>query len=96
MASQYIVLSPDGYSLGMDSIGDAVFAATGCYEHVEGAGYPTVIGSWVEDTLDTIPYSDRADCPLILAEYANIYEYDGIGTHNLIPKKEWALKYMAE
>ncbi|AFQ22255.1 hypothetical protein My1_096 [Pectobacterium phage My1] len=96
MATEYIVLSPEGYSLGMDSFGDAIFAATGCCEHVSGAGYPSLIGAWVENTLNIEPYGDRVDSPLTIEEYADIYEYDGIGEHYRIPKKEWVAKYMTE
>lgn len=57
----YIVESTcGGFHLGVDDIAEAVFAATGDYSHIEGVGYPTIIGDWVETNLDVSPYS--SDC----------------------------------
>ncbi|AHN83532.1 hypothetical protein FG39_gp113 [Escherichia phage vB_EcoS_FFH_1] len=54
----YIVESTCGsFHLGVDDIAEAVFAATGDYSHIGGAGYPTVIGDWVETNLDVSPYN---------------------------------------
>ena len=57
----YIVESTcGGFHLGVDDIAEAVFAATGDYSHLEGIGYSSIIGDWVETNLDVSPYS--SDC----------------------------------
>lgn len=57
----YIVESTcGGFHLGVDDLREAIFAATGDYSHLEGIGYPSIIGDWVETNLDISPYS--SDC----------------------------------
>ncbi|WDR22190.1 hypothetical protein PJM41_0105 [Salmonella phage vB_SenS_UTK0009] len=57
-----IVSSCGGFHLGVDSLEEAIFASTGDYSRLEGCGYPTNIGNWVETNLDVTPYnSDYED-----------------------------------
>ncbi len=64
----YIVESTcGGFHLGVDGIAEAVFAATGDYSHLEGIGYSSIIGDWVETNLDVSPYS--SDCLFDEDEY---------------------------
>ena len=60
----YIVESTcGGFHLGVDDLREAIFAATGDYSHLEGIGYLSIIGDWVETNLDVTPYnSDYDDC----------------------------------
>lgn len=57
----YIVESTcGGFHLGVDDLREAIFASTGDYSHLEGIGYSSIIGDWVETNLDVSPYS--SDC----------------------------------
>lgn len=49
-----------GFHLGVDDLREAIFASTGDYSHLEGIGYSSIIGDWVETNLDVSPYS--SDC----------------------------------
>lgn len=57
----YIVESTCGsFHLGVDDLREAIFASTGDYSHLEGIGYSSIIGDWVETNLDVSPYN--SDC----------------------------------
>ncbi|BEU75696.1 hypothetical protein NGA1_0790 [Escherichia coli phage NG_A1] len=57
----YIVESTcGGFHLGVDDLREAIFASTGDYSHLEGIGYSSIIGDWVETNLDVSPYN--SDC----------------------------------
>lgn len=57
----YIVESAcGGFHLGVDDLREAIFASTGDYSHLEGIGYSSIIGDWVETNLDVSPYN--SDC----------------------------------
>lgn len=53
----YVVSKHGGFHLGVNSLEEAVFAATGDYAFINDLGYPTVIGNFVESELDITPYS---------------------------------------
>lgn len=57
----YIVESTCGsFHLGVDDLREAIFASTGDYSHLEGIGYSSIIGDWVETNLDVSPHN--SDC----------------------------------
>lgn len=53
----YVVSKHGGFHLGVNSLEEAVFAATGDYAFINDIGYPTVIGAFVESELDITPYN---------------------------------------
>ncbi|QIO00180.1 hypothetical protein beppo_76 [Salmonella phage beppo] len=80
----YIIVSTCGtYQLGVENIEEAIFASTGDYSHLEGAGYPTIIGNWVDTNLDIDPYNSdyedvedvQSSIEFVYSRVLNIYEY---------------------
>ncbi len=80
----YIIVSTCGsYQLGVDTIEEAIFAATGDYSHLDGPGYSTIIGNWVETNLDVNPYNSdyedveevQGNIEFIYSRILSIYEY---------------------
>lgn len=71
----YIVESTcGGFHLGVDDLREAIFASTGDYSHLEGIGYSSVIGDWVETNLDVTPYnSDYNDCDEVKYDIEFVY-----------------------
>lgn len=60
--NNYFVQVAGGYSLGVNNVSEAVFAAWGDYSLIEGIGYPSIIGDFFESHSDEYAYnSDTLD-----------------------------------
>ncbi|QBQ81379.1 hypothetical protein EASG3_00126 [Escherichia phage vB_EcoS_EASG3] len=85
----YIIVSTCGsYQLAVETIEEAIFAATGDYSRLEGVGYPSIMGNWVETNLDVNPYNSdyedeeevRNNIEFVYKRILSIYEYQGSPT----------------
>lgn len=83
---KYLVTFGD-MCMGFEDLGEAIFAATGCYEFVQGLGYPSVIGAFVENTLDIEPYGyffQEEDEEFTSKDFLDLYEWDGTSYSKLV------------
>ncbi|ASU01552.1 hypothetical protein P47N_0098 [Bacteriophage T5-like saus47N] len=80
----FIVVSKLGhYHLGVDTIQEAIFAATGDYSLLEGIGYPTLLGDFVEQELDITVYNPIYEEPEDLKETLEFVYWNHLQVFNV-------------